>query len=128
MASLVIIAKPSGGLTYDDNDVVQLLPAEQNPGASVAQNTPPRFLFCYITDKDVSDPEIVDLMAPYEGDLIDPQDPDQGREQLGKRKNTCTLPGPIDLACQTYHPYDEAPGQVKFTWAQFQALTAQKGQ
>ena len=74
--ALLITAKPSGGLTYADNDVVQILDGHQNPGAAVTP-TDSGFLFCYISDKDHDDPDVLALMSPWEDDTQDPP------EQLG---------------------------------------------
>ena len=121
--ALIITSKPSGGLTYDDNDVVQVLDGHQNPGSSV---TPPEsgFLFCYISDKEHDDPDVIALMDSWEGDLIDPDDPDLGREQLGKRRYQVTLTG---SEFETWVPEDEAhDAGIEKTWAEVQAITTDK--
>ena len=121
--ALIITAKPSAGLTYTDNDVVQVLDGHQNPGSSV---TPPEsgFLFCYISDKEHDDPDVIALMDSWEGDLIDPDDPDLGREQLGKRRYQVTLTG---SEFETWVPEDEAhDAGIEKTWAEVQAITTDK--
>lgn len=122
--ALIITAKPSGGLSYDDNDVVQVLDGHLNPGSSV---TPPAsgFCFVYVTDKEADDPEVVALMQPWEGDLVDPEEPDLGREQLGKRRYQVTLTG---SEFEMWVPEDEAGAAgIEKTWAEIQAITTDKG-
>jgi len=121
--ALIITSKPAAGLTYDDHDVVQVLDGHQNPGSSV---TPPEsgFLFCYISDKEHDDPDVIALMDSWEGDLIDPDDPGLGREQLGKRRYQVTLTG---SEFETWVPEDEAhDAGIEKTWAEIQAITTDK--
>jgi hypothetical protein len=121
--ALIITAKPSAGLTYTDNDVVQVLDGHQNPGSSV---TPPEsgFLFCYISDKEHDDPDVVALMEPWEGDLIDPEVPELGREQLGKRRYQVTLTG---SEFETWVAEDQAAAAgIEKTWAEVQAILTDK--
>jgi hypothetical protein len=115
--ALIITAKPSGGLTYEDNDVVQVLDGHQNPGSSV---TPPEsgFLFCYISDKEADDPEVVALMEPWEDDTQDPP------EQLGKRRYQVTLTG---SEFETWVDHDDpAAAAITKTWAEIVALRSDK--
>jgi hypothetical protein len=115
--ALIITAKPSGGLTYADNDVVQILDGHQNPGAAVTP-TDSGFLFCYISDKDHDDPDVLALMSPWEDDTQDPP------EQLGKRRYQVTLTG---SEFETWVPEDEAhDAGIEKTWAEIQALTTDK--
>ena len=44
--ALIITARPGGGLSYTDNDVVQVLDGHQNPGSSVI-GTDSGFSFVY---------------------------------------------------------------------------------
>jgi len=121
--ALIITASPSGGLTYGDNDVVQVLDGDSNPGGAVIR-TDSGFRFVYCSDKEHDDPEVQALMAPWEGDLIDPDDPDQGRVQLGKRRYTVTL---ADAAHLTWVDADSAEAAaITKTWAEIQALTGDK--
>ena len=114
--ALIITAKPSGGLTYDDNDVVQILDGHQNPGSSVTPASS-GFLFCYCTDKEHDDPEVVALMQPWEGTGDSP-------EQLGKRRYQVTLTG---SEFETWVPEDEAhDAGIEKTWAEIQAITTDK--
>ena len=115
--ALIITAKPSGGLTYDDNDVVQILEGHQNPGSAVTP-TESGFLFCYISDKDHDDPDVLALMEPWEDDTQDPP------EQLGKRRYQVTLTG---SEFETWVPEDEAhDAGIEKTWAEIQAITTDK--
>ena len=115
--ALIITAKPSGGLTYSDNDVVQVLDGHQNPGSSVTP-TESGFLFCYCTDKEADDPDVVALMEPWEDDTQDPP------EQLGKRRYQVTLTG---SEFETWVPEDEAGAAgIEKTWAEIQAITTDK--
>ena len=121
--ALIITAAPSGGLTYSDNDVVQVLDGHLNPGGSVT-GTSSGFAFVYVSDKEHDDPDVLALMAPWEGDLIDPNDPDMRREQLGKRRYTVTL---ADAAHLTWVDADSAEAAaITKTWAEIQALTGDK--
>ena len=115
--ALIITAKPSGGLTYSDNDVVQVLDGHQNPGSEVTP-TESGFLFCYCTDKEADDPDVVALMEPWEDDTQDPP------EQLGKRRYQVTLTG---SEFETWVPEDEAGAAgIEKTWAEIQAITTDK--
>jgi len=115
--ALIITAKPSGGLTYADNDVVQILDGHQNPGAAVTP-TDSGFLFCYISDKDHDDPDVLALMSPWEDDTQDPP------EQLGKRRYQVTLTG---SEFETWVPEEQADAAgIEKTWAEIQALTTDK--
>lgn len=114
--ALIITAKPSGGLSYADNDVVQVLDGHQNPGARV---TPPDsgFLFCYVSDKEHDDPELVALMEP----LVDSGDPEV---TLAKRRYAVELTG---AAFETWVPEDQAAtAGIQKTWAEVQALLTDK--
>ena len=115
--ALIITAKPSGGLTYSDNDVVQVLDGHQNPGSEVTP-TESGFLFCYCTDKEADDPDVVALMEPWEDDTQDPP------EQLGKRRYQVTFTG---SEFETWVPEDEAGAAgIEKTWADIQAITTDK--
>ena len=121
--ALIITASPSGGLTYGDNDVVQVLDGHVNPGGAVT-GADSGFRFVYCSDKDHDDPDVQALMAPWEGDLIDPDEPDMGRVQLGKRRYTVAL---ADAAHLTWVDADSAEAAaITKTWAEIQALTGDK--
>jgi len=121
--ALIITASPSGGLTYGDNDVVQVLDGHVNPGGAVT-GADSGFRFVYCSDKEHDDPDVQALMAPWEGDLIDPDDPDAGREQLGKRRYQVTL---ADAAHDTWVAHDDAAAAaITKTWAEILALRTDK--
>ena len=121
--ALIITARPGGGLSYTDNDVVQVLDGHQNPGSSVT-GTDSGFSFCYCSDKEADDAEVLALMEPWEGDLIDPDDPDAGRVQLGKRRYQVTLTG---SEFDTWVDVDDAgAAAITKTWAEIQAITTDK--
>ena len=122
--ALIITAKPSGGLTFSDNDVIQVLNGGQNPGSSVTPRSS-GFLFCYITDKEHDDPDVLALMDPWEGDLLDPEEPELGREQLGKRRYQVTLTG---SEFEAWVSEDQAAAAgIEKTWADIQAILTDKG-
>ena len=120
---LIITARPGGGLSYTDDDVVQILDGDQHPGNSVV-TTESGFSFVYCSDKEYDDPDVVALMEPWEGDLIDPDDPDAGRVQLGKRRYQVTLTG---SEFDTWVDVDD-PGAAAITktWAEILALRTDK--
>jgi hypothetical protein len=121
--TLIITARPGGGLSYTDDDVVQVLDGHQFPGNSVV-GTESGFSFVYCSDKDHDDPEVLALMEPWEGDLIDPDDPDAGREQLGKRRYQVTLTG---SEFDTWVAHDDAAAAaITKTWAEILALRTDK--
>ena len=121
--ALIITARPGGGLSYTDNDVVQVLDGHQHPGNSVV-TTESGFSFVYCSDKEHDDPDVVALMEPWEGDLIDPDDPDAGRVQLGKRRYQVTLTG---SEFDTWVDVDDAgAAAITKTWAEIQAITTDK--
>ena len=120
---LIITARPGGGLSYTDDDVVQILDGDQHPGSSVV-TTESGFSFVYCSDKEYDDPDVVALMEPWEGDLIDPNDPDAGREQLGKRRYQVTLTG---SEFDTWVAHDDAAAAaITKTWAEILALRTDK--
>ena len=120
---LIITARPGGGLSYTDDDVVQILDGDQHPGNSVV-NTESGFSFVYCSDKEYDDPDVVAPMEPWEGDLIDPDDPDAGREQLGKRRYQVTLTG---SEFDTWVAHDDAAAAaITKTWAEILALRTDK--
>lgn len=116
MAVLLVVCKPDTLVSYDDNDIIQALDAEQSPGTVVEQNAPARFEFCYITDREVIDSEIMNLMVPLEEE--DPLDPSGLPIMVEKRRYGVNLS--YDPAFLTYAPYATAPEDIKFTWAEFE--------
>tara|TARA_R100000951_G_scaffold5481_1_gene5949 strand:- start:1039 stop:1410 length:372 start_codon:yes stop_codon:yes gene_type:complete len=118
--ALIITAKLSGGLTYSDNDVVQVLDGHQNPGSAVTP-TDSGFLFCYISDKEHDDPEVMALMQPWEEGSDDPDEPPV---QLAKRRYQVTLTG---SEFETWVEEEEAEAAgIEKTWAEIQAITTDK--
>lgn len=115
--ALIITAKPGGGLTYDDNDVVQVLDGHQDPGNAV-KPTDSGFLFVYCSDKEHDDPDIAVLMSEYD-DGADPPNP------IAKRRFSLTLSG---TEFDTWVPHDQASAAgIEKTWAELQALITDKG-
>lgn len=121
--ALIITARPGGGLSFDDNDVVTVLDGHEHPGLAVAP-TSSGFAFVYCSDKQHDDPDVTALLAPWEGDLIDPNEPELGREFLGKRRYQITL---TDAAHDTWVAHDDAAAAaITKTWAEIQALITDK--
>lgn len=116
MAVLLVVCRPDTLVSYEDNDIIQALDAEQGPGTVVEANSPQRFEFCYITDKSVTDSEITNLMVSLEEE--DPLDPSGPPLVLEKRRYGVDLS--YDSAFLTYAPYATAPEDIKFTWAEFE--------
>jgi len=102
MASLLLISTPSGGLSYDDGDVVVVLDKNTDPGTKVVENSTDSWSFLYINDKSPSDEELVDLIAPG--------------EDLDKRRYCLQLPGDVDQYT-TYIEYEDASASMKLDWA-----------
>lgn len=112
--ALIITAKPGGGLSFDDNDVVQVLDGHQHPGASVAPASS-GFLFCYVSDREHDDPEVVALMTPRLNDDAD---------LLSKRRYQVLLEG---TAFEAWVPEAQAHAVgMEKTWAEVQALIVDK--
>ena len=115
--ALIITAKPSGGLTYDDNDVVQVLGGHQDPGNAV-KTTDSGFLFVYCSDKEHDDPDIAVLMSQYD-DGADPPN------MIAKRRFGLTLSGP---EFETWVPEAQAAAAgIEKTWAELEPLITDKG-
>ncbi len=120
MHALIITAKPDGGLTYEDNDVVQILDGHDDPGSAVTP-TSSGFLFCYISDKEHDDPEVMALMQSWEQGGLDPDEPPV---QLAKRRYQVTLTG---SEFETWVPEEDADAAgIEKTWAEIQAITTDK--
>jgi hypothetical protein len=121
--TLIVVAAPGGGLSYDDRDVIAVLDGCMHPGSSVAP-TDSGFQFVYCTDKTHDSEEMQNLLCSMEGDLIDPEDPDMGREQLGKRCNCLVLDDPAHMTWVAAD--DPASDAIKMTWAEIQAIMVMK--
>ncbi len=118
MHALIITATSGGGLTYQDNDIIQVLDGHVNPGSSVTP-TESGFSFCYISDKDHDDPDVVALMQSLE-DNTDPEDP----IYIAKRRYALPLVG---SEFQTWVEEDDAASAgIEKTWAEVQALLIDK--
>ena len=118
MATLICFSTPGGRLTYDDHDIVNIHDAAAFPGKALVANEGGDWSFLYIVDREPTDPEVRNLLAPWEGDLIDPNEPELGREMLGKRRYTLqNLPQTPDGRYRKYHPLDEAPEDMKAVWS-----------
>jgi hypothetical protein len=115
MASIMLISTPSGGLTYDDGDVVSVLDSGLNPGNAVVANPTDSWSFVYVEDKEPSDPELTDLL------VADVSSVGVGDEQvdeiLHKRRYFLTLPGDTS-SYTTYSTYSEAPAVMKMSWSE----------
>jgi len=121
MATLLLLSTPGGKLTYEDGDIIEILPADKEPGTAVMENLHGGWSFVYITDKDHDDPEILYLTAPLtEGTGED-------EVQTKKRGNSCALPGWPSGAYSTFYSLADATAQQKMTWSVFQAKVAGKG-
>lgn len=117
MSTLIILSTPGGSLTYEDGDIVDILPADKHPGESVAANPTGAFSFLYVTDKESTDPEIVALREPLT----------EGEEQTKKRAHAANLPGWQSGAYSTYLPLADATAQQVMAWQVFQAKVQHKG-
>ena len=120
MATLLLISTPGKDLTYEDGDIVLAQTVNVSPGTAVEANDGDNWSFLYITDKESTDQEIVDLQVP----LTTGVDPDI--EYLKKRRYYCTLPGAASQYT-TYRLYDvNTPSAMKMTWAEFSAILSDK--
>lgn len=119
MATLVLISTPGKDLTYEDGDIVSCMHEDVSPGTAVVANVGGHWSFVYITDRDCNASEVEALTESWtEGD-------DEDQQFLAKRRTYCTLPG--DAAqYQTFYSYEEAPAEMKMTWAEFSALLTVK--
>lgn len=114
MHALIITAKPGGGLTYEDNDVVEVLDGHQDPGDSV-KPTSSGFLFVYCSDRESDDAEVQALLDP----LV------VGEEETAKRRYQVTLSG---TEFETWVPEEQADAAgIEKTWTEIQALITDKG-
>ena len=112
--ALIVTARPGGGLSFDGNDVIQVLDADQHPGAAVSPASS-GFLFCYVSDRAHDDPDLVALMAPRLNDDAD---------LLDKRRYQLILEG---TAFEAWVPAGQAQAVgMQKTWAEVQDLIVDK--
>ena len=121
MATLLLISTPGGKLTYEDGDIIEILPADKEPGTAVMENLHGGWSFVYITDKDHDDSELLDLVAPLT------EGTGEAETQTKKRGCSCALPGWPSGAYSTFYSLADATAQQKMTWSVFQAKVAGKG-
>lgn len=129
MAVLVVLKwNPSGSGTnkYSDLDIMQVLDADQSPGTVVEANTPNRYGFFYVSDREVDDPGVVAFMEQHTTGTGDSITVVSHRKWGGVRAN---IPGDASRFL-TYHPWggDGAlvPSDVKFTAANLLAFLRDK--
>lgn len=119
MATLLLISTPDRRLTYDDGDVVSAKAEDSTPGSAVVSNGGGDWSFLYVTDKDSTDTEIVDLLTANSTGY------GEDEEFIGKRRYFLTLPGDVDTYT-TYATLEEAPAAMKMTWSQVSPLITDK--
>ena len=119
MATLLLVSTPGRRLTYDDGDVVSAKAEGSTPGTAVIANQGGDWSFLYVTDKDSTDTEIVDLLTPNNTGS------GEDEEFIGKRRYFLTLPGDVDTYT-TYATLDDAPAAMKMTWSQVSPLITDK--
>ena len=129
MAVLVVLRwTPAGGGTdkYGDLDIIQVLDADQSPGTVVEANTPARFGFFYVHDKDVTDPGVVRFMEQHTTGTGDEISIVSHRKWGGVRAN---IPGDA-MRLTVYHPWggdgSTVPSNVKFSAANVLAFLRDK--
>jgi hypothetical protein len=110
MHCILLVSTPSGGLTYEDGDVVSVLDAHLSPGTAVVANPTQSWSFLYVTDKEHDDPEMTQLLE------ADTSGSGETEEFLHKRRYYLTLPGDSS-DYTTYYEYDQAPAVMKKAWA-----------
>jgi len=121
MATLLLLSTPGGKLTYEDGDIIEILPADKEPGTAVMENLHGGWSFVYITDKDHDDAELLDLVSPLT------EGTGEAKTQTKKRGCSCSLPGWPSGAYSTFYSLADATAQQKMTWSVFQAKVAGKG-
>ena len=121
MATLLLISTPGGKLTYEDGDIIEILPADKEPGKAVMENLHGGWSFVYITDKDHDDSELRDLVAPLT------EGTGEAETQTKKRGRSCALPGWPSGAYSTFYSLADATAQQKMSWSVFQAKVTGKG-
>lgn len=121
--ALIITASLNSGLTYEDHDIIQILDGHKNPGSSVT----PRdsgFSFCYVSDKEHDDPELLELMGPLTAEKKPEEEEEGEKEQLKKREYCLPL---IDEKYKTWVADDKAAAAgIEMTWAEVQDLLVKK--
>ena len=110
MHCILLVSTPSGGLTYEDGDVVSVLDAHLSPGTQPIANYNDSWSFLYVTDKEHEDPDMLQLLE------ADTSGSDDTEDLVHKRRYYLTLPGDVS-DYTTYHSYDQAPAQMKMAWA-----------
>ena len=123
MSTLLLLSTPGKDLTYADGDIIIAQPLGQSPGLAVEANEGDHWSFIVITDKEPTDPEILDLLTPHtEGTGED-------EVQIAKRgKSVSNLPGWPSGGYYSYPATVEgATAQQKMTWTTFSAKVQHKG-
>jgi len=114
MSTLLLLSTPGKDLTYDDGDIIIAQPLGQSPGLAVETNEGDHWSFIVITDKDPSDPEILDLL--------------ESSETSKRGKSASGLPG---WPSGAYYHYpatvEDATAQQAMTWQVFSAKVTGKG-
>ena len=84
MPALVICSAPGADAPgYQPWDVVEVLEAGQDPGASVRANARGQFAFCYVSNANAA--ELLSLLEPELDDAVD-IDGEEKRDEIVKRK------------------------------------------
>ena len=86
MATLLLISTPGRRRTDADGDVVSVKAEGATPGTAVVANTGGDWSFLYVTDKESTDTEIVDLLTPNSTGS------GEDEQFIGKRRYFLTLP------------------------------------
>lgn len=119
MRTILLISTPSSILTYEDGDVISALDGNTSPGTSVESNVSGCWSFLYVSDKEHTDTEMTDLLQ------TDSSGVDETYDIIHKRRYFLTLPGDAS-SYTTYYDYDEAPSEMKKTWADVSGLISDK--
>ena len=119
MQTLLLISTPSGGLTYEDGDVVYAIDAAYGPGTEVVANSSKSWSFVYITDKDHNDPDITQLLE------LNTSGSEESEIMVSKRRYYLTLPGEVS-DYTTYYEFDQAPAAMKMAWSDLSGLVNDK--
>lgn len=116
--SLVIFAATGGDLTgYDQGDVIEVLDANQSPGAAVEANPGGRFGFVYVEGRGPDHPAMRALLEPF-------TDGAQSAEILAKRRRQVDVLA-LGGAALTYLPFTN-PLSLRVTIAFFNSATFAK--
>ena len=112
MSCLVVFKLPGNiGIAYESWDLIEVLPAEKSPGATVELNDPVRFGFLYITDRDAHEVShlVKEDWEDEDGDII---------KKRRWRLESETFPDEDQYL--SYRSFDD-PQAVKVTWDSFKA-------